>query len=102
MDELPLHFDTTKAQSYNILSRHIRHDLKKSHISEGFVTNVESQLLKYIDSWLDDPTDLDNASFSIQVKSNNKFERYILHVMCRYYGFYSFSKFWCPVIKIAY
>lgn len=74
-----------------VLSRHIRHDLKKSHISQGFVTNYESQLLTYINSWLDDPTCLDNAYLTVQVVSNNKFERYILHVMCRYYGFYSFS-----------
>ncbi|KAL7310352.1 hypothetical protein PS15m_009865 [Mucor circinelloides] len=74
------------------LSRHVRHDLKKAHISKGLVTNYESQLIQFIDIWLNDTQCLDNACLEIQVVSNNRFERYVLHTMSRYYGFASFSK----------
>lgn len=75
------------------LSRHVRHDLKKAHISKGLVTNYESQLIQFIDIWLNDTQCLENVCLEIQVVSNNQFERYVLHTMCRYYGFSSFSKY---------
>ncbi|CAO0803196.1 unnamed protein product [Mucor circinelloides] len=74
------------------LSRHVRRDLKKAHISKGLVTNYESQLIQFIDIWLNDTQCLDNACLEIQVVSNNRFERYVLHTMSQYYGFASFSK----------
>ncbi|GAN06764.1 hypothetical protein MAM1_0135d06254 [Mucor ambiguus] len=74
------------------LSRHVRHDLKKAHISKGLVTNYESQLTQFIDQWLNDTHCLDNACLEMQVVSNNQFERYVVHTMSRYYGFVSFSE----------
>lgn len=74
------------------LPRHVRHDLKKAHISKGLVTNYESQLIQFIDVWLNDTQCLDNACLQIQVVSNNQFERYVVHTMSRYYGFASFSE----------
>lgn len=73
-----------------ILSRHIRHDLKKAHISEGLVCNFEAQLMQFVDTWLDNPKDLDKAC--LQLQSKNQFERYVLHTIGQYYGFCSFSK----------
>ncbi|CEP10088.1 hypothetical protein [Parasitella parasitica] len=74
------------------LPRHVRHSLKKTHISKGLVTNYESQLIEFIDIWLNDVECLENACLKIYVASNNQFERYVLHTMSRYYGFSSFSK----------
>lgn len=73
-----------------ILTRHIRHDLKKLHISQGLVANYESQLVQFIDLWLEDLECLDHVY--TKVISKNQFERYVLHTMSRYYGFHSFSK----------
>ncbi|KAF1800483.1 hypothetical protein V8B55DRAFT_1535704 [Mucor lusitanicus] len=74
------------------LPRHVRHDLKKAHISKGLVTAYESQLIQFIDLWLNDTQCLDNACLELRVVSNNQFERYVVHTMSRYYGFASFSK----------
>ncbi|KAL9554599.1 hypothetical protein MBANPS3_002741 [Mucor bainieri] len=74
------------------LPRHVRHDLKKAHISKGLVTNYESRLIQFIDLWLNDTQCLDNACLEMQVVSNNQFERYVVHTMSRYYGLASFSK----------
>lgn len=74
-----------------ILSRHIRHNLKKTHISQGLVSKYESQFLEFIDNWLDDPERLDKVC--LQIASENQFERYVLHTMSQYYGFQSFSKY---------
>lgn len=76
-----------------ILSRHIRHDLKKAHISQGLVSNYESQLVEFIDVWLDNLELLDNIC--LEISSNNQFERYVLHTISQYYGLSSFSKFYC-------
>lgn len=82
--------DAEKTIVPTILSRHIRHDLKKAHISQGLVTNFESQLIEFIDTWLEDPDDM--SKVCLQLGSNNQFERYVLHTMSQYYGFCSFSK----------
>lgn len=74
------------------LPRHVRHDLKKAHISKGLVTAYESQLIQFIDLWLNDTQCLDNACLELRVVSNNQFERYVVHTMSRYYGFASFSE----------
>ncbi|KAI8066280.1 uncharacterized protein B0P05DRAFT_598928 [Gilbertella persicaria] len=75
-----------------LLSRHVRHDLKKAHISQSLVTNYELQLIQFIDQWLNDLYALEHAYLKLQVASNNQFERYVLHTMSRYYGLYSFSQ----------
>ncbi|KAI8647762.1 hypothetical protein BD408DRAFT_407779 [Parasitella parasitica] len=74
------------------LSRRVRHSLKKTHISKSLITNYESQLIEFIHVWLNDVECLENACLKIHVASNNQFERYVLHLMSRYYGFSSFSK----------
>ncbi|CAO3656349.1 unnamed protein product [Mucor hiemalis] len=89
-NDLIIKNDAEKTIMPTILSRHIRHDLKKAHISQGLVNNFELQLIQFIDSWLEDPEDL--SKVCLQVGSNNQFERYVLHTMSQYYGFCSFSK----------
>lgn len=86
-------------QTNTILNRHIRHDLKKLHISQGLVSNYESQLIQFIDFWLDNIRDLTRVCLEIQVLSNNQFERYVLHTMSQYYGLNSFSK--CGIVRVA-
>ncbi|KAI9472186.1 MAG: hypothetical protein EXX96DRAFT_542304 [Benjaminiella poitrasii] len=76
----------------HILSRNSRYHLKKTHISRNLVSNYESELMLFINRWLDDPTCLDNVCLQIQVISNNRFERCIVHTMCRHYGLCSFSQ----------
>ncbi|KAI8090717.1 hypothetical protein BDF21DRAFT_396154 [Thamnidium elegans] len=73
-----------------ILNRHIRRDLKKTHISQGLVTKFESMLMEFIDTWLDDLEQLDNVY--LQIASNNQFERYVVHTLSQYYGLESFSE----------
>jgi hypothetical protein len=93
-DDIAINDDDTVEDKQDILpqilTRHIRHDLKKLHISQGLVTNYELQLVQFIDLWLDDPKCLDHVY--TKVISKNQFERYVLHTMSRYYGFHSFSK----------
>ncbi|OBZ84286.1 hypothetical protein A0J61_07663 [Choanephora cucurbitarum] len=88
----PSIIDEEEDKAYVPLSRHIRHDLKKAHISQSLVSNYELQLIQSITEWMKDIHALDNACFKIQVVSNNQFERYVLHTMSRYYGLYSFSE----------
>ncbi|GAA5808938.1 hypothetical protein MFLAVUS_002338 [Mucor flavus] len=73
-----------------ILNRHIRHDLKKTHISQGLVSKYESMLMEFIDAWLDNLEELENAC--LQIASNNQFERYVVHTLSQYYGLESFSE----------
>jgi hypothetical protein len=82
-----------KAVLPTILNRHIRHDLKKAHISEGLVCQFESRLIQFIDTWLEQPNNLDTSY--LQLESKNQFERYVLHTISQYYGFCSFSKVYC-------
>jgi hypothetical protein len=73
------------------LSRYMRHNLKRAQVPEGLVSTYESILVEFIDKWMDDPELLDTCFLELQVGSN-RFERYVIHAMARYYGFYSFSK----------
>ncbi|KAI7904017.1 uncharacterized protein BX663DRAFT_506124 [Cokeromyces recurvatus] len=96
-DDDNLLFDGEGLEDNNVLlphalSRNVRYNLKKTHVSKILVSNYESQLMQFINLWLDDLKCLDKAYLEIKVVSNNQFERYILHTMCRYYGLYSFSK----------
>lgn len=99
-DSIAVKDDAEKTIVPTILSRHIRHDLKKAHISQGLVTNFESQLIQFIDAWLEDPDDL--SKVCLQLGSNNQFERYVLHTMSQYYGFCSFSETNDQNIRITY
>jgi hypothetical protein len=87
-EDIALNEDTNDV-SPQILTRHIRHDLKKLHISQGLVTSYEAHLIQFIDLWLDDPKCLKHVY--IKINSKNQFERYVLHTMSRYYGLHSFS-----------